>query len=41
MIYMNVLEEKKQIYLATLEILKKGYQKFFVVVKLRVCPKGF
>lgn len=29
MIYMKILEEKKQIYLATLEIIKKGSNNVF------------
>lgn len=40
MIYRNILQKKKN-YLAPLEIIKKSYQKFFVVVKLKVCPRGF
>ena len=41
MIYMNLLEEEKQIFFTSLELIKKGYQKFFVVVvKLEVCPRA-
>ena len=39
MIYMKILEEEKQIYLATLENIKKGCKSGFLV-KLEVYPRA-